>query len=117
MTIIVICYQTIPRTDPQAIQKLTEMKGIGPATASAVLSFGCLEGQCPFLSDEAMYAFRIVNKSKGTLDYTLASWEALKKACDAKVEELNRQQIGEDEAHVWTPVMIERALWAAAVRG
>ena len=93
------------------------MKGIGPATASAVLSFGHLGGQCPFLSDEAMHAFNIVNTNKGTLDYTLDSWAALKKVCDEKADDLNQQlENGESEEEQWTPVMIERALWAAAMQ-
>lgn len=121
--------------DRQALETLTSMKGIGPATASAILSFGDLDGACPFLSDEAMYAFGIVN-SKGTLDYTLDSWITLREACDKKAEELNASGNGtagvggeagdvqpsqndenDDEGFHWTPALVERALWAASVNG
>ena len=105
----------------QALETLTSLKGIGPATASAMLSFGCSDGACPFLSDEAMRAFGIVGKAD-KLEYTLASWKRLREACAKKALELNgklkREARESDESadnEMWTPCRVERALWAAAV--
>lgn len=107
------------------MEKLTSLKGIGPATASAILSFAQLDGSCPFLSDEVMYAFGVVNKA-GKLDYTLSSWQTIQKCCAAKAEELNEaiaaqekaeQEEEEDNEQPWTPALVERAIWAATVGG
>lgn len=103
------------------------MKGVGPATAAAILSFGDTSGQCPFLSDEAMQAFGIVGKA-GKLEYTVKSWEALKKLCDEKAQELNkidgeleeRSQEAQDKAADadmrWTASTVEQALWADSLQ-
>lgn len=101
----------------QAMEELIKLKGIGPATASAILSLASAHENCPFLSDEAMRAFDIVNKA-GKLDYTMATWASLTKACEEKAEELNKAG-GDDEtedAVKWSPVKVERAIWADSVK-
>lgn len=89
---------------------LTGLKGIGPATASAILSLIDPSGNCPFLSDEAMHAFGLVNKA-GKLDYTIGVWTELKDLCQAKAQKLNDIQEGSEPN--WTAALVERALWAA----
>jgi hypothetical protein len=54
-----------------AIEALCELKGVGPATASAVVSV--LHFDSPFMADEALEAF------VGTRTYTLAEWEELRR--------------------------------------
>lgn len=88
---------------------LTGLKGIGPATASAILSLADPSGQCPFLSDEAMHAFGLVNNA-GKLDYTISNWSKLAELCQAKADTLNRDE--EDGGIHWTAALVERAIWA-----
>jgi len=98
----------------EGMNKLTSLKGIGPATASAILSFGRPDEACPFLSDEVMRAVGVVNKA-GKLDYTIKSWETIREKCEVKASELNKLRDDEDSDIIWTPVKVERALWAATV--
>lgn len=93
----------------KAMSTLTRLKGIGPATASAILSLADPSGQCPFLSDEAMHAFDLVNKA-GKLDYTIGNWNKLRELSEAKSDSLNKKS--EKEEFQWTPALVERALWA-----
>ncbi|KAL7005830.1 hypothetical protein EMMF5_004566 [Cystobasidiomycetes sp. EMM_F5] len=96
-----------------AMETLTSLKGVGPATASAILSFGSLDGDCPFLSDEAMQAFGLTNKA-GKLDYTLSNWKSLRTLCDDKAKQLNKFTVDQDSAE-WNAVLVERAIWAESV--
>lgn len=95
------------------METLTSLKGVGPATASAILSFGSLDGDCPFLSDEAMQAFGLTNKA-GKLDYTLSNWKSLRTLCDDKAKQLNKFTVDQDSAE-WNAVLVERAIWAESV--
>lgn len=92
---------------------LTNLKGIGPATASAILSLVDSSGNCPFLSDEAMHAFGLVNNT-GKLDYTMGNWNKLKDMCQAKALQLHETQ--KDSEPSWTAALVERAVWAVAVQ-
>lgn len=90
---------------------LTSLKGIGPATASAILSLAEHSGRCPFWSDEAMHGFGLVNKA-GKLDYTIGNWAKLDELCETKANALNKVS-GEEDTD-WTPALVERAIWADA---
>ena len=71
-----------------AINALTNLKGIGPQTASAVLCAGYPE-HCPFMADEAMLATPGVEAS----DYTLAEFVNFAtqiKSCTEKLKELGK---------------------------
>lgn len=101
------------------------MKGIGPATASAILSFcppspGCKAEAIPFLSDEALRFFCITanGKQDGKLDYTLKNWQSLQRKCEEMAEKLNAERKSEeDEQEEWTACTVERAIWADAAMG
>lgn len=95
-----------------ALSNLTKLKGIGPATASAILSAYAPE-ICPFMSDEAA----AVALPGVKLKYNRQEYERLSAALCAKSEHLNstEEAAGEDKAtHVWTASEVERALWSAA---
>lgn len=96
------------------MSELVSLKGIGPATASAILSWADPSSQCPFLSDEAMHAFDIVN-SNGKLDYTMANWKRLESLCSTKAEELNGS-LPKDSEFRWSAATVERAVWASTVQ-
>lgn len=102
------------------MERLTSLKGIGPATASAVLSFHPARTcSCAFMSDEALRFFGITatGKPDGKLDYTLKNWEKLQKSCMEKAEELNSQQEeGDEEQEEWTACSVERAIWTDAAK-
>ena len=56
-------------TTERAINELVKLKGIGPATASAILS--AYSGCFPFMSDEAVKAFPSLRPIKYTLKHYL----------------------------------------------
>ncbi|XP_010520796.1 PREDICTED: uncharacterized protein LOC104799833 [Tarenaya hassleriana] len=85
----------------KAVSELTVLKGIGPATASAVLAAYAPE-TAPFMSDEAMMA--VLGTSK---DYSLKQYLLFTSKIQAKAKELS----SEDES--FTPSGIERALWSS----
>lgn len=89
-----------------AISALTNLKGIGPQTASAVLCAGYPE-HCPFMADEAMLATPGVEAS----DYTHAEFVNFAtqiKSCTDKLKEL-------DPETKWTPHKVELTLWTHAI--
>jgi len=86
----------------QALAPLTDLKGCGPATASAVMSL-CDE-RYAFFSDEA-FVVAIGNKSS---NYTLARYRDFLHAISRKFEQLN------DKTNTLTVSRLERALWSAA---
>lgn len=87
--------------DPRApITILSRLKGVGPATASAVAAAAAPE-HYPFFDDIA--AAQVPDL--GPVAYTGAYYQRYANALRAKAAE-----IGDD----WTPVNVERALWAHA---
>lgn len=95
---------TIPPTDEtvcKASTALCKLKGVGPATASLMLSL--VSSSCPFMSDEAL------NLTQTPRDYTLKSYMMLRAKLTTKADLLNQAK-GEIE---WTPVSVERALWSS----
>mmetsp|Transcript_2765 Transcript_2765/g.6076 ORF Transcript_2765/g.6076 Transcript_2765/m.6076 type:complete len:500 (+) Transcript_2765:127-1626(+) len=75
-----------------ALQTLTALKGVGPATASAVLAAAC--PHVPFMSDEALEA------AVGKRDYTVKVYMSLVEALQNKAQQLNEQQQQQEE-EVW----------------
>ncbi|KAK9826454.1 hypothetical protein WJX81_000086 [Elliptochloris bilobata] len=86
-----------------AINALTVLKGVGPATASAVLSAG--DSAAPFMSDEALAMLG------GSKAYTLKKYLELAAALQAKARELSPAE------RVWTARDVERALFSASAEG
>uniref|UniRef100_A0A0E0GT87 Uncharacterized protein n=1 Tax=Oryza nivara TaxID=4536 RepID=A0A0E0GT87_ORYNI len=87
----------------KAITELTVLKGVGPATASAVLA-AYAPDVAPFMSDEAMVA--ALGNAK---EYTLKQYLAFAEKLQTKSKELSS---GEE---VFTTSDVERALWSSAV--
>ncbi|CAI9266383.1 unnamed protein product [Lactuca saligna] len=88
----------------KAISELTVLKGVGPATASAVLA-AYAPDIAPFMSDEAMVA--ALGNSK---EYTLKQYLVFVDKLQAKAKELSI-----DVEEVFTPSDVERALWSCAI--
>ncbi|CAL8469581.1 g9122 [Coccomyxa elongata] len=86
-----------------ALQSLTQLKGVGPATASAILTACCRD--VPFMSDEAMAA-----ALTGPKVYTAARYlefaRALRLKADRLTDKLGRRFSAQD---------VERALWSEAL--
>ncbi|KAI5655145.1 hypothetical protein M9H77_32332 [Catharanthus roseus] len=95
-------FQAFPDVS-KAVTELTVLKGVGPATASAILA-AYAPDIAPFMSDEAMEA-AIGN----TKDYTLKNYLVFVKRLQAKSEELTR------EGDPFTPSDVEKALWSSAI--
>ncbi|CAK0784462.1 hypothetical protein CVIRNUC_007666 [Coccomyxa viridis] len=86
-----------------AMGSLTELKGIGPATASAILT--AMSPHVPFMSDEAMAA-----ALKGKKEYTLPYFLKYAAAVEEKASSLST------EGCMFTPKDVERALWSEAAQ-
>jgi hypothetical protein len=85
--------------DPtEPISTLAELAGVGPATASAIAAAAAPE-MYPFF-DELVGA---QVPGLGKLAFTLGYYKRYAEALRARAGELGRR---------WTPVMVERALWA-----
>ncbi|KAK9215820.1 hypothetical protein WN944_007826 [Citrus x changshan-huyou] len=87
----------------KAVSELTVLKGVGPATASAVLA-AYAPDVAPFMSDEAMWA--ALGHSK---DYSLKQYLLFADKLQAKAKELV------SEENSFTPSDVERALWSSAI--
>lgn len=88
-----------------AIKKLSEMKGIGVATATAVLAAG--NSSVPFMSDELMQTLL------GKKDYTLPTYRTLLVKCAETVKELEASSAPKPDGG-WTAEAVEQAAWARA---
>ncbi|XP_017981582.1 PREDICTED: uncharacterized protein LOC18591924 [Theobroma cacao] len=95
-------FQSLPDIS-KAVSELTVLKGVGPATASAVLAAYAPE-TAPFMSDEAMEA--ALGNSK---DYSLKQYLLFVDKIQSKSKELS------SEGDSFTPSDVERALWSSAV--
>lgn len=82
----------------KAVSLLSELRGIGPATASAVLAVA--SPAVPFMSDEALAAC-----VPGPKQYTLKAYMELYRALTAKAAELS-----EKESRPWHASHVEMAL-------
>lgn len=80
---------------------LTELKGVGPATASGLLA--AVDDGCPFMSYEAMDA---VFGGKGKEGWTVDVYERLASLVRRKSRELSCEE------RSWTAVEVEKALYS-----
>lgn len=89
-----------------AITELSSLKGVGPATASAVLAAGAPK-QAAFMSDEAMESIPGLTPIQYTVKhYTLYLTNMIK-----QTEKLNQVDSQQD----WTPQRLEQCLWALSI--
>ncbi|XP_026206917.1 uncharacterized protein zgc:112496 [Anabas testudineus] len=86
-----------------AIAELSTLKGIGPATASAVLAVGAPE-QTAFMSDEAMESVPGLKP----IQYTAKHYTLYLGKMVERTEQLNKVDPQQD----WTPHRLELCLWA-----
>merc|ERR1711990_885691 len=83
-----------------AVSALSNLKGVGPAMASAVLAAGCPE-LAPFMADECLLS---MGDTEG-IDYTMKEYMKLVAKTQACVDRLN------EEGGSWTPHKVELAVW------
>merc|ERR1719239_1395721 len=83
-----------------AMGALSNLKGVGPAMASAVLAAGCPE-LAPFMADELLLS---MGDTEG-IDYTMKEYMKLVAKTQACVDRLNEQ------GGNWTPHKVELAVW------
>ena len=83
-----------------AVVKMSELRGIGPATASAILSHLHPEG-IVFMADEVIEA--TTGKKR---EYTMKAYDAVIASIVTKKKKLGS---------MWTPEKIGRALWVAGI--
>jgi len=91
-----------------AMTALTELKAVGPATASAILA-PLFPLDCPFMADEVLEA---VN---GQRDYTIRAYTSMRKYLVEKAVELSREANKKVNGHEWTAEEVGRAMWSSAV--
>ncbi|XP_032086147.1 uncharacterized protein LOC116517360 [Thamnophis elegans] len=89
-----------------AIKKLNELKGIGPATASAILAAGAPE-IAAFMADEVMETL----PGLGPLQYTLKYYLLYMDRIQNLVKKLNKGNTTE----TWTAHLVEKCLWTWAL--
>jgi hypothetical protein len=82
------------------------LKGVGPATASLVLSLA--DPSIPFMSDEAL------NAAVHSRKYTVSEGVALTAALRREARDLSEAA---GNSRRWTAAVVERALWSAAHGG
>lgn len=87
-----------------ALQALSQLQGVGPATAAAVLSL-VVPTSFAYMYDEVLDCFA----PKRT--YTLATYLSMNTACHDIATTLNEISTTQDW---WTPARVARSLWIAA---
>jgi hypothetical protein len=100
----------------EAIQSLCKLSGVGPATASAVLSAYCPQSFA-FMDDEVIEC--LYEAKRG---YTLKIYMAVNGRCVDIAKQLNEASSGgsssssssEEENKKWTPADVAKALWTVA---
>ncbi|XP_058069674.1 uncharacterized protein LOC131218841 isoform X2 [Magnolia sinica] len=98
-------FQSLPSVR-EAVIELSTLKGVGPATASAVLA-AYAPDIAPFMSDEAMVA--ALGSSK---DYSLKQYLIFAEKLQTKAKQ--ELSVGGD---LLTPSDVEMALWSSAMGG
>ncbi|XP_053327869.1 uncharacterized protein LOC128502159 [Spea bombifrons] len=84
-----------------AINELSQLKGIGPATASAVLAAGAPE-LTAFMADEAVESIPGLSPVQYTLKHYLRFLELLRQKAEA---------LSKASGETWTPHRVELCLW------
>jgi len=84
-----------------AVLALSNLKGVGPAMASAVLAAGAPE-VAPFMADEVLKSMPEIE----CIDYTMKEYMKLVEKTNKCVERLNAQ------GGNWTPHKVELTIWA-----
>jgi hypothetical protein len=87
-----------------AFDQLVKLKGVGEATASAILAPIAPES-CPFMADE------VIDATCPKRDYTRKTYNILRDAAIAKANSLNAIQ----SEHHWTAEDVGKALWTRAI--
>ncbi|XP_022870893.1 uncharacterized protein LOC111390126 [Olea europaea var. sylvestris] len=87
----------------KAVSEMVVLKGVGPATASAVLA-AYAPDIAPFMSDEAMVA--AIGHSK---DYSLKQYLVFVEKMQTKAKELST------DGNTFKPSDVEQALWSSSV--
>jgi len=100
------CRTTLQALQSDALATLCQLKGVGPATAAAFLSFEA-PGLVPVFSDEAASFFA---GSIGAIKYTLPFYKKYAACMAASLERLVERQDAR-----WDLQRLERALWAFRV--
>lgn len=91
-----------------AVNAFCTLKGVGPATASALLT--AFDSHVPFMSDEALEA------STGSREYTLKHYLGFAKLLKDKAADLNSRGGKGEEGEKFTASDIEKALWVSRVQ-
>ncbi|XP_007256878.3 uncharacterized protein zgc:112496 [Astyanax mexicanus] len=89
-----------------AITELSTLKGLGPATASAVLAAGA-PSEAAFMADEAVESIRDLRP----VQYTAKHYSLFLQKMLHKAQQLSKVDSKQD----WTPHKVELCLWAWAV--
>ncbi|EDV28232.1 hypothetical protein TrispH2_002343 [Trichoplax sp. H2] len=89
-----------------ACNKLTELKAVGPATASAILCAACPES-VPFMADESMAGVA----SLGMIKYDISYFNKYTQKIVDRAKKLNKAE----ESDNWNAHKVELALWAAEI--
>ncbi|CAF1109195.1 unnamed protein product [Didymodactylos carnosus] len=90
-----------------AIKILCELNGVGPATASAVLSI-IEPNQFPFMGDEAMNSIPKLKPIKYTIEHYLLFVQEIRK----KVQLLQKNSLDNDNKQFWTANRCVQCLWS-----
>ncbi|CAM9428977.1 unnamed protein product, partial [Scytosiphon promiscuus] len=97
-----------PRAGREAVKKAvltltSDLKGVGPATASAILAAWC--GSCPFDADEVRTP-RERRRQGGKRAYSLGEYLEVREALDAKATSLGAG---------WDAERVRKALWSRTI--
>jgi hypothetical protein len=91
-----------------AINELSTLKGIGPATASAILS-SIYPDLFPFMADE------VIESTNQTRDYTINTYLIIQDLVLLKSNELTKETNDKELLQIWTPEDVGKALWTVAM--
>jgi len=106
-------FQIVETDLGKAIEALCVLKGVGPATASLILSVAAPQ-KAPFMSDEAVGAVR---DKGGKIDYTLPVYLDYAKKLVQLQKRLNKELKGVRGDVVLSAAEVERGLWARQILG
>lgn len=91
-----------------AIDELSTLKGIGPATASAILS-SIYPNLFPFMADE------VIESTNQSREYTLSTYLIMQDLLLLKSNELTNETNEKELLQIWTPEDVGKSLWTVAM--